>query len=203
MKRLLSIVGIFTVFAIVSLFVLGSDSLFANSSNAFNSPNTANAASNASGNIEAKTYINKKSIYDFQSLLLMIKLSGSYESVSSAGYIDQTLLNDFEIKNLSVSTSSQAFEGEDDLYSRVMVYEIKPIRTGKTMIPAISILYDRGDRDGYISTNAIEVRVHGKLALVLHIALVLIFILIIFAIIFMIVVGIRNSRKLEQNVRDI
>ncbi len=145
--------------------------------------------------IEAKTYISKKSIYDFQSLFLTIRINGDYNSISSAGYLDETLLNDFDIKNANISTSSSLLANGTTSYSRIMRYEIVPIRAGKSMIPAISILYDDGVADGYISTEAMAVRVYSKTALALHIFLILLAAAIVVFFISVIILSIRNARR--------
>ncbi len=145
--------------------------------------------------IEAKTYISKKSIYDFQSLFLTIRLQGDYNSISSAGYLDETLLNDFDIKNVNVNTYSSLLEDGSVLYSRIMRYEIVPIRAGKSMIPAISILYDVGGADGYISTDAMAVRVYSKKSFAFHIFLVVIAVSIVVGVIVAIILAIRNARR--------
>lgn len=147
--------------------------------------------------MEASTYISKNSIYDFQSLFLTIKFQGDYNSISSAGYLDETLLNDFDIKNVSVSTSSSLLENGQNSYSRIMRYEIIPLRAGQSMIPAISILYDDGTREGYISTEAMSVRVYSKKSLTLHLLLVVLATTIVVVVTVSIVVGIR--RKIREN----
>ncbi len=145
--------------------------------------------------MEAKTYINKKSIYDFQSLFLTIKFQGDYSSISSAGYLDETLLNDFDIKNVDVSTSSSLLENGQFSYTRIMRYEIVPLRAGKSIIPAISILYDDGTREGYISTESMAVRVYSKKSLAFHIFLLVLAISIVVIVIVVIVLSIRNIAK--------
>ncbi len=145
--------------------------------------------------IEAKTYISKKSIYDFQSLFLTIRLEGDYNSISSAGYLDETLLNDFDIKNVNINTSSSLLEDGNVSFRRIMRYEIVPIRAGKSMIPAISILYDADGRDGYISTEAMAVRVYSKTFFALHIFFVVLAVAIVVVILVFIILAIRNARK--------
>ncbi len=153
--------------------------------------------------MEAKTYISKKSIYDFQSLFLTIRFQGDYNSISSAGYLDETLLNDFDIKNVSVSTSSALLENGQMSYSRIMRYEIVPLRAGQSMIPAISILYDNGDREGYISTEAMSVRVYSKKFLAFHILLLVLAISVVAVVVVFIVMMIRNIRKNRKSIQDV
>jgi len=144
--------------------------------------------------IQADAYIGKKRIYIFQSLNLTVSIKGDYNSVVSAGYLDETLLNDFEIKNTSVRTSSSYPIGSNS-YSRVMVYELTPIRGGKSTIPSVSILYEDDNGDGYITTDAMSVRVYGKGAFVFHIILYSVGAIIVLSFLILIFLGIRNARK--------
>ncbi len=152
--------------------------------------------------IEAKTFVSKKSIYDFQSLFLTIRLDGDYDSIATAGYLDETLLNDFDIKNVSVSTSSYLLNNGRLSYRRIMRYEIVPIRSGKNMIPSISILYEDGGRDGYISTEAMAVRVYSKTSLALHLLLLFLAISVVVIAIVAIILAIRNARKNSRLIEE-
>ena len=144
--------------------------------------------------IQADAYINKKRIYIFQTLNLTIKITGDYDSVASAGYLDETLLNDFEIKNTSVSTRS-FYSNSNSIYSRIMRYELTPIRDGKAVVPSISILYENNDGDGYITTDSMAVKVYGKGFFVFHIILYAIgFIIVAFSVV-MIILGIRSAKN--------